>query len=161
MRALELKHGDRLDVRGRSLRLTNLAFKEERRWAIPDFPFDTVTVPACGGSITFDAIRWLTSVGASILGLAFDGRPDWETMPASPRTSPVRLAQYRAASDRGYRFALAKLIVVAKCGPVPSWAQTIDALRGVEGARAGEYWAAKGIVRESPNATNSANAQLT
>ena len=138
----------------------NLAFKEERTWTISAFPFDTVSVPACGGSITFDAIRWLSSVGASILGLSFDGRPDWETMPASPRTTPVRLAQYRAVSDRGFRFALAKLIVVAKCGPVPGWVQSIEALRGVEGKRAAEYWAAKGITRESPNATNAANAQL-
>ena len=160
MRSLNLKHGDRLDVRGRKLRLTNRAFGEERTWLISDFPYDTVSVPACGGSITFDAIRWLASVGTSILGLSFDGRPAWETMPSTARTSPVRLAQYRAVTDRVYRFSLAKAIVVAKCGPVPSWVHTIDALRGVEGKRAAEYWAAKGIVRQSPNATDAPNAQL-
>ena len=160
MRSLDLKHGDRLDVRNRQLRLTNLTFKETRLWSLSEFPFDTVSIPACGGSITFDAIRWLSSVGASILGLGFDGRPDWETMPSTPKTSPIRLAQYRAANDRGFRFALAKLIVVAKCGPVPSWVATVDALRGVEGQRAAEYWEARGIIRESPNATNAPNAQL-
>ncbi len=84
MRAFELKHGDRLSIKDRRLRLTNLAYREDREYPIEAFPFDTVTVGAHGGSLTFDAIRWLTSVGASIVGFGFDGRPDWEAMPASP-----------------------------------------------------------------------------
>ena len=132
MRLLELRNGDRLSVRDRALVLSNRQTGElERTWSLRAFPFDTLSLGPYGGSISFDAIRWLVSVKASVFG------DDWTLGPAATTHTPKQLRQVKAHLDRGARFKLAKFVVHAKVGrTIPHTIGTLEGLRGFEGSEA-------------------------
>jgi CRISPR-associated protein Cas1 len=75
----------------------------------------TIAVEGRSGWVSFDALRFLSEYGVTLVGLKYDGHLDWQFIGGGERTKGVvRLLQYQAALDPRVRAWFASAIVSAK-----------------------------------------------
>jgi CRISPR/Cas system-associated endonuclease Cas1 len=152
--------GTCLKTKDRRLVLLNQDSGERKEWLPVDFPFDSIIVEHLGGFVTFPALRWLATNGVSLTALDFNGTVLGQWLPEYPINPNARLAQIAAYLNPESRLAVARFILEAKVGDVPSAYRTWDDLLTFEGRQAVRFWADLGITRDYPNARDPTNAAI-
>jgi len=77
------------------------------------FPFDNIIIYGTRGSISFEAVRWITKHNAQISFINWDGQLLTGVLPPEARQTKLKFAQYRAYEDSKKR-AIAKKLLEAK-----------------------------------------------
>ena len=103
-----------LSVRRHQLLITDYINRTESTHAARHLPFDTVILYRAGGSISFEATRFLASQGVPVVHLNWDGNQTAETLPPRPISGKLRLAQYQASLDTRRAAIIATALVKEK-----------------------------------------------
>jgi CRISPR/Cas system-associated endonuclease Cas1 len=153
-------YGTCLKTKDRRLVLQNQDSGARKEWLPVDFPFDSIIVEHLGGFVTFPALRWLATNGVSLTALDFNGTVLGQWLPECPMNPLARLAQIAAYLNPESRLAVARFILEAKVGKVPTAYRTWDDLLTFEGRQAVRFWSDLGITRDYPNARDPTNATI-
>lgn len=112
-----------LAVRRHKLLVTDYLARSQAEYTARQLPFDSVIVYRSGGSVSFEAVRFLMQNGVPIFHLSWDGTQVATTLPPSPISGKLRLAQYRTALDARKRGVIATTLIREKVS------KSVDLLR--------------------------------
>ena len=100
--------------------------RREEFFTARHLPFDCVVIYKAGGSVSFEAVRFLMQQRVPIIHLNWDGNQVAVTLPPGPISGELRLAQYRTYLDPKRRDLLARAVVREKV------AKSLDLLRSFQ-----------------------------
>ena len=112
-----------LSVRRHKLMFADYIHRREEFFTARHLPFDSVVIYKAGGSVSFEAVRFLMQHRVPIIHLNWDGNQVAVTLPPGPISGELRLAQYQAYLDPKRRNQLAWAVVREKI------AKSLDLLR--------------------------------
>lgn len=132
---------------------------DEQRWPKHTCPIERLIMPQPEGYVTMAAMRWLASIGASIVCLDMTGSPimtSFLTGKSLPRTrsggmsASLRRKQALLTGDRGLGLDIARALIAAKLSRQGAaghaariaTAESAVAITQIEGAAASLYWGA-------------------
>jgi CRISPR-associated protein Cas1 len=129
-----------LSVESGTLRFAT-AGTEEMEAGSYDIPFQGVSLillgPGC--SLTHDVLRLAARHGAGLVAVGEDGVRFYSAPPKGPDHSRLARLQAKAWADPQKRLAVARAMYAVRLGQPPVH-RTIEALRGIEGARVREVY---------------------
>lgn len=103
-----------LSVRQHQLLIVDYINRIQELYRARQLPFDSIIVYKAGGNISFEAFRFLMQNGVPIIHLSWDGGQIAVTVPPSPISGQLRLAQYQTFLDGPRRLQIANAFVLEK-----------------------------------------------
>lgn len=103
-----------LSVRCHKLLLTDYIGRTRADYQARQLPFDSIILYRAGGSVSFEAIRFLATQNIPLIHLNWDGDRTSVTLPPAPISGQLRLAQYQTFLSEPRRNRLAAAFVKEK-----------------------------------------------
>lgn len=106
--------GTSISVDKRKLTITNKLDETRLEFYPHKISHDEIIIDGHTGSITFDAMRWLSKHDINLTLLNWNGNLLSNTMPEQPKSGRLRIKQYQKYLDHDTRFDIASRLVQTK-----------------------------------------------